>query len=160
VAAFQGIFEAHFESVYGYVAYRVMPDAAAAADITQDVFLAAVRTWPSFRHNGSILTWLRAIARRRVADHFRSRRRTAGLVEADVAAPETETVDRSRAVARAMRRLPVRYVELLEAKYLDELSVEAIARERRETPKAVESALTRAREAFRQHFNRLQGTEG
>jgi DNA-directed RNA polymerase specialized sigma24 family protein len=54
-----------------------------------------------------------------------------------------------------MRELPVKYADLLEEKYLEGLSVADIARRRGESDKAVESNLSRARDAFRQAFARM-----
>ena len=44
-------------------------------------------------------------------------------------------------------------------KYLDLLSVEQIAAEWDETPKAIESLLTRARQAFRSAYEHLSGID-
>jgi RNA polymerase sigma-70 factor (ECF subfamily) len=50
--------------------------------------------------------------------------------------------------------LPGRYEAVLRAKYLDQQSVAQIAESWRETPKAIESLLTRAREAFRAAYEK------
>ncbi len=55
-----------------------------------------------------------------------------------------------------MNAYPERYEAVLRAKYLDQQSVAAIAETWNETPKAVESLLTRAREAFRQAYDRSE----
>jgi RNA polymerase sigma-70 factor, ECF subfamily len=52
-------------------------------------------------------------------------------------------------IARALAALPEHYEAVLRAKYLEQQSVADIAAERRESEKAVESLLTRARQAFR-----------
>jgi DNA-directed RNA polymerase specialized sigma24 family protein len=52
--------------------------------------------------------------------------------------------------------LPQDYANLLEEKYLDGLSVRQIAQRRGVGEKSVESALSRAREAFREKYERLQ----
>jgi RNA polymerase sigma-70 factor (ECF subfamily) len=57
--------------------------------------------------------------------------------------------DRAERVALALASLLEHYEAVLRAKYLDGNSVAEIACERHETPKAIESLLTRAREAFR-----------
>jgi RNA polymerase sigma-70 factor, ECF subfamily len=55
-----------------------------------------------------------------------------------------------------LSRLPERYEAALRAKYLDQQSVVEIAEAWNESPKAVESLLTRARESFRQEYKRLE----
>jgi RNA polymerase sigma-70 factor (ECF subfamily) len=60
-----------------------LSDPATADDLTQEVYLRAIKGLPRFRGEASPLTWLLAIARRTVADHIRSqqRRRTAATTE-------------------------------------------------------------------------------
>jgi RNA polymerase sigma-70 factor (ECF subfamily) len=59
--------------VWRFCAHLVSP--AQADDLTQDVYLRAMRSLASFRGDASARTWLLAIARRVIADHYRSRRR-------------------------------------------------------------------------------------
>ncbi len=148
-----------FDDVYSYVAFRVAPDAEAASDITQEVFLAALKALPDFQGEGSPLAWLRAIARHKVGDYFRARKALPdppadsqlGVVVGGWSKHQQEAL----LVSQVLRRLPANYAELLEEKYLDEASVREIARRRNMSEKAVESALSRARDAFRKAFERL-----
>ena len=64
-------------------------------------------------------------------------------------APDRERAER---VARAPAALPERYEAALRAKYLDGRSVADIATAGGETPKAVESLLAFARQAFRDAY--------
>ncbi|HUU59725.1 MAG TPA: sigma-70 family RNA polymerase sigma factor [Phycisphaerae bacterium] len=160
-ADFQDILDRHFDRVYGYVAYRLAPNVEAAGDITQEVFLAAFKNWNGYRGDGSPLTWLQGIARRKVVDHFRALAAGKARFQADglelAASPDrTERQERALLTSQAMRSLPADQARLLEAKYLEGLSVRRIARQRGTTEKAVESALGRARRAFRDNFRKLQ----
>jgi RNA polymerase sigma-70 factor, ECF subfamily len=160
----QDAFEEHFGDVYGYVAYRLAPDLHAAEEVTQDVFLAAIEGWGSYRGDGQVLSWLRAIARRKVADHFQQRARRTGQAELDAdaevaASAAPETTDRVVLLAQAMRSLPPEYAEVLEEKYLEGLSVRQMAQQRSRTEKAIESVLSRARELLRSTFLRLEKRE-
>ena len=58
-------------------------------------------------------------------------------------------LEQAEQVARALAALPDRYEAVLRAKYLDLDSVERISAKWDESPKAIESLLTRARQAFR-----------
>ena len=161
--ALQIAFERSFEDVYRYVAYRLAPDLEATEEITQDVFLAALEGWAGYKGNGSPLGWLRGIARRKIADHFRSRsrsdlRRNGALAEIAPAHDEAWE-ERVLLVASVMGTLPSRYADLLEKRYFDGLSVREISHRRNTTEKAVESALSRARVAFRQTFEELRDKE-
>jgi RNA polymerase sigma-70 factor (ECF subfamily) len=62
-----------------------LADAGSADDLTQETYLRAVRSLPSFRADSSARTWVLAIARRVVADAIRAgsrRRRLARLLPA------------------------------------------------------------------------------
>lgn len=60
-------------------------DPAAADDLTQEVYLRALRAMPRFRGRSSARTWLLAIARRVAADEIRHRQRRRRLPDPDVA---------------------------------------------------------------------------
>ncbi len=126
---FEQIFDRYFERVYGYVAYRVAGNREIAKDITQEVFLAALQALPNFRGvrgDGPVLTWLRSIARNKVADHFRAREglpeRTLDDRSLDIDLHLSEKQDRAVLVSLVMRELPSNYGELLEEKYLEDLT--------------------------------------
>ena len=164
---FEDIFDQHFDGVYSYVAYRVAPDRELARDLTQEVFLAALKNWSGYRADGSPLTWLRSIARNKVADHFRRPKATTpqemdhlALDIASLSSADRQRRHQAAQVSLAIRRLPPDYAELLEEKYLEELSLKDMATRRATTQKAVESALHRARESFRQIFAKIQNGEG
>ena len=63
----------------------------------------------------------------------------------------------ARLVQVILDRLPQRYGDALEWKYIDGLSVGEIADRLGIGPKAAESTLTRAREAFRDAFTAARG---
>ena len=51
-------------------------DLPVAEDLVQDTFVAVVQGQGSFRNEAAVSTWLFAILRRKIADHFRSARRS------------------------------------------------------------------------------------
>lgn len=65
-----------------------LADPASADDLTQEVYLRAIKALPRFRGDSSFRTWLLAIARRTVADHIRSQQRRRG---APIGRPVTGT---------------------------------------------------------------------
>ena len=160
------LFGHYFDKVYSYIAYRLTPDLETARDITQDVFLAAFEQLDGYRGDASSLTWLRSIARHKVADHFRERSRassplTQGLdaLEEHACPPTSPAQEQALLVSLAMRQLPDHYVEVLEEKYIEGLPVTDMASARGMNEKAVESMLSRAREAFRIAFEKLRARE-
>ena len=72
---------------------------------------------------------------------------------------DLERQDLARLVQLTLDYLPARYSDVLEWKYLQGLSMREIAQRLDTTTKAVESLLTRAREAFRDGFATLTGVE-
>ena len=132
-----------------------------AEEIVQTTLITAVKKLKTWRGEAALFTWLCAICRRQLVDHWR---RTARQPESqpfdddpEVKAHLESLTDAGRdALAERVQvtldYLPERYGELLEWKYLQGLSVIEIAERIASTPKAVESMLTRARAAFREGF--------
>lgn len=70
-AEFARVYEDHVWRVYAYVAYR-LSDREAAEDLTQATFERALRAWSRFDpRRASEGTWLMAIARNLLTDHYR-----------------------------------------------------------------------------------------
>ena len=69
--AFDDAYEAHVWDVYGFLAYR-LDRRDEAEDLTQLTFERALRSWDRFDdRRASVRTWLLAIARNALIDHFR-----------------------------------------------------------------------------------------
>ena len=102
-----------------------------------------------------------------LANHLRMRRRRPELplADHDIADAELDTdagddqSEQAEWIARALAALSERAEAVLRAKYLDGMSVEQIAGEWDETPKAIESLLCRARHAFRGEYEKLAGND-
>ena len=141
------------DALYAYIAWRCGGLRDVADEVTQDVWLTAVRRLPTFDPvAGSFLGWLRGIAGRVLANRFRSDRRRERLLSLrPTPEPADAAIERERSerVAAALAALPMNYEAVLRAKYLDMLPVAAIATDMGLSEKAVESLLTRARAAFR-----------
>lgn len=166
------LFDRHFDEIYAYLAFRVAPDTDAARDLSQEVFAAALTSLCSLRDANAARGWLLQIARNKVADHFRQRakrnhlslstvvdtyeRTTAGQADQEQVRAHQE---RALLVSMIMRQLPQKQIDMLEDKYIRELSVESMATLHNTTTKAIESALSRARDAFRRMYTSAQATE-
>jgi len=165
-------------------AMRRAGDEDLAEEITQTTLIAGVSKLKTWRGEATLFTWLCTIARRQLVDHWRKTARQPELRplddDPDVRAaleslavhssafgdghPDAaETAEKSLDSGRLAERvritldyLPDRYGDVLEWKYLMGLSVNEIAERLTSTPKAVESMLTRARQAFREGFASCQ----
>ena len=75
----------HGTSVFRYCR-EALRDRALAEDVHQQVFIAAFRDLPKFSGRSTVRTWLFAIARHRVLDAAKSRRRARSHVDGEDAA--------------------------------------------------------------------------
>jgi RNA polymerase sigma-70 factor, ECF subfamily len=151
-------YEQEYAGLYAYVLWRCGGLRDRADDVVQETWLTAVQCVRKFDPvQGSFAGYLRGIAGNVLRNHLRSqqRRRTEPL-NGHVAAPDADAERRDRAerIARALSLLPQRYETVLRCKYVDGLSVAAIAAACGESEKAVESLLTRARHQFRKVFEK------
>ena len=170
--AFDEFFADYFPRLFRFAVLRLR-DPDAAEDIVQSSLIAAMRHLSSWRGEASLFTWLCTICRREIAAwQKRTSRRVIVSIEDDdpslraaldsigaaADAPDAglARADTGRIVQLALDHLPPRYSRALEWKYLEELSVDDIAGRLQCTPKAAESLLTRARDAFRDAFAAVQ----
>jgi RNA polymerase sigma-70 factor (ECF subfamily) len=168
--AFDEFFADYFPRLFRFAVLRLR-DQDAAEDLVQISLIAAVRNLASWRGEATLFTWLCTICRREIAawEKRTSRRVMVPLAEDDPGlraalesigadAPDAglARADTGRIVQLALDHLPPRYSRALEWKYLEDLSVDDIATRLQCTPKAAESLLTRARDAFRDAFAAVQ----
>jgi RNA polymerase sigma-70 factor, ECF subfamily len=155
-----------FDELDRFVFWRCGGRRHEADEIVQETWLTAVRQIRSFRpREGSFLAWLRGIAANLRRNQVRaagrlSQRETqaAALVDAAQAKQVTHDHDQSEQIAATLDGLLERQESVLRAKYFDGLSVAEIAEAWKESPKAIESLLSRARDAFRERFEQLSST--
>jgi len=157
--AWRTLYDETFTGVYAYVLWRCGGLRDRADEVSQETWLTAVRRLRAFDPSvGSFAAWLRGIAANVLRNHFRrekQRTRRTQLLENEPLAVE-ETREQAARIALALESLPPHYEAVLRMKYLEAHSVADIAAERGESLKAVESQLSRAREAFRQAYLQLE----
>jgi RNA polymerase sigma-70 factor (ECF subfamily) len=157
--AWQTWYDESFADLAAYVAWRCAGLRDLSEDIVQETWLTALGRIRSFDPvRGTFVSWLCGIAANLLRNRLRKQQRRAaqqyrlnGHYTAP-AADEAEKRDRAERIAQALAALPERYEAVLRAKYLDQQSMAQIAQTWNETPKAVESLLTRARQAFREAY--------
>ena len=162
-------YDAFAERVWRATARLLGPAHADIADVVQETFLAAARSARGYDPaKGALWFWLWGIARRQLALHLRKQERwqrvtviasngqlSRWLDGQDPLPAETlEAKELSELVRETLAALPEDYADVLTAKYLDDVSVEQIASEERCTETAIRSRLARARQAFREAFDR------
>jgi RNA polymerase sigma factor (sigma-70 family) len=159
--AFTEFYRAHVDQVTRFVTRRVT-DPQLAADLTADVFLAAIEAAAHYRGAvGGPRTWLFGIARNVIASEFRrsARERRAEQLIAGRRLLDADDVDRLAARIDAARRVRELHAELqalpeseravLELVSVDGLSVAEAAAALNIRPVAARVRLHRARRALR-----------
>jgi RNA polymerase sigma-70 factor (ECF subfamily) len=166
--AFSEFFDAYFPRLFRF-ALRRLGDADAAEEIAQATLVLAVRKVGTWRGEAALFTWLCTLCRRELSAYYERKGRAPALTpldddpavrtELDAIAAETDDPERIFERTRLAERvrltldvLPPRYADALEWKYIQGLAVAEIATRLQSTPKAVESLLARARQAFREGF--------
>jgi len=133
-AAFAQLYEAYFDKIYRYIAIRI-GDKMEAEDITQQVFLKAIKAISSFRWKGvPFSAWLFRIAHNQVVDYLRKikKRVSVPLKESLVASGDDppEIFDRKLDVERlsaATKRLTLAQQEVISLRFAAEMPVTQVA---------------------------------
>lgn len=172
--SFDAFFGSYYPRLYRFALARLDGDADLAEDTAQVVLCQALSKMSTFRGEAPLFSWLCTFCRHEISKQRKARSRAQGdrplteddpevrgaldallaesSVEPDVAVYETEV---RRLVKVALDYLPSLYADVLEAKYVSELSVNEIADRLGRSPKATESILSRARVAFRDSMHVL-----
>ena len=164
-AAWAKLYDGAYAELWAYAVWRCAGLRDLAEEITQETWLVAVRRIRDFDpQRGRFLTWLRGIAAHVLHNQLRTRwRRSRQTLDGDDIAESVreneERREQAELIARALAELPERSEAVLRAKYLDFMSVKEIAEDWGQTAKAVESLLTRARQAFRVTYEKLAGND-
>lgn len=152
------ILDEHMPIVYGFVYARVAGNGAIAEDITQETLMEGLRGAGGFRGDSRLSSWLCTIARRRIASHYKKeRRRELEISGLHVIGAQESRVDESDVVIRALAALPPTHRQVLTMKYMDDMSVEAIANELGRTRVQVQSLLQRAKVGLKAQMENSNG---
>ena len=174
--AFDQFFNEYYPKLFRFVKRRLPEDPAAAEDVAQATLCRALESLRTWRGEAALMTWLCTLCRRELSARWRDARHFAAapvLAEDD---PEIRAALESLLAAEgsdplllagqqelrvticaALDYLPPPYADILEWKYVRDMSVADIALRLGRSAKATESLLTRARESFRDTFTLLRG---
>jgi RNA polymerase sigma-70 factor (ECF subfamily) len=170
--ALEQFYRAHVEEVLRFIARRVS-DPATAADLTSDVFVAAIGSSASYdAGRGTPRAWLIGIARivvlgeyRRSAHETEKQRRISGrrlLDDADILRLEErlDAAKEARVLYELIDRLPVGERDVIELVGVDGMSVVDAAAALDISPTAARVRLHRARRTLKALRNPLANDEG
>jgi RNA polymerase sigma-70 factor (ECF subfamily) len=160
--AIEILWELHSDDVFRYCR-RMVGNDAEAADVTQKVFVHAIKGLDRLRSVDHPARWLIGIARHRCLDHARSARRAPQLVDASTlceiagAAFIAEAADEDpRTVSllgECLECLDTRDRTLIELRFYQGLPYKEIATQLGNTPAALRVRLMRACFLLRRHLN-------
>ena len=150
--AFSTLYERHLNSVYKRVWYGVPQEDV--EDVTQEVFIAAMKSLKSFRGDAQFTTWLRTLTTRKIADYYRRTRRKSADISAETELKEEHEnlpiedrglshVDRIH-LQDALNEVPEHYREVVLLRFAEGLSFKEIARVQGASLEATKSLFRRA----------------
>jgi len=156
IEAFTMLYEKHLTPVYKRVCYLVPREDV--EDVTQDVFIAVIKSMKKFRGDSKFSTWLRTLTNRRIADYHRSKKpyskvsidtddeRHQALENPDA---DYKSLDDFITLRQALIELPENYREILLLRFVDGLQFSEIASQIEISLEAAKSRYRRAIAALR-----------
>jgi len=165
--AFDRFFEENFARLYRFAIARLADDPESAREVVQITLTRAVRKLATFRAEAALFTWLCAICRNEINDWLSRQGRYRDhivLIEdrpevqaavdsfhapsADSPERHYQRVEALRLIQVALDRLPPKYGDVLEWKYVEGHSVKEISARLEIGTEATQSLLARAKRAF------------
>ncbi len=137
------LYERYLPLVYNRVRYTVPVEDV--EDVTQEVFISAIRSLKSFRGDAKFSTWLRTLTIRQIAEYYRKRRAPTSPLNEDMVAPRDPCdADDILLLKQALRKIPDKYREILLLRFAEEIPFQEIARIQGKSLEAVKSLFRRA----------------
>ncbi len=177
--AFDRFFEENFARLYRFAIVRLADDPEGAREVVQITLTKAVRKLHQYRAESALFTWLCAICRNETSDWLRRQVRyrehivlyedhpeiQAAVDSFQVPAEENpekqyQRTEAMRLIQVALDRLPAKYGDILEWKYVEGHSVKEISAKLEIGTEAAQSMLSRAKRAFAEVYSSLNETVG
>lgn len=157
--AFSDLYERFFPVVHKRVAYLIPTEDV--DDVTQEIFIAMIRSLKTFRGDSKFSTWLRVITNRQIANYYRSNSQSLQDTELDDSWQPTQASspfaarvrqDRKILVQQGLRHLPDHYKEIILLRFAEGLRFKDIAALQGKSLDATKSTFRRAIEAMRKEL--------
>ena len=181
--AFDQFFNDNFARLYRFAIARLANDAESAKEVVQTTLTKAVRKMHTYRAESAMFTWLCAICRNEISDWLSRQGRYLDHIVLVEDSPEVQAavdsfqapagdsperhyqrVEALRLIQVALDRLPPKYGDVLEWKYVEGHSVKEIATRLNIGTEAAQSLLARAKRSFADVYgalsNALNTTDG
>lgn len=177
--AFDRFFADNFARLYRFALVRLSDDPEAAREVAQITLTRAVRSLDTYRAEAALFTWLCAICRNTTSDWLAKQGRYREHIVLVEDFPELQAavdsfhapeqmgpefnyrrVELLRLIQVALDRLPPRYGDILEWKYIEGLSIKEISAKLNIGSEAAQSLLARAKRAFAEVYSTLTAGHG
>jgi RNA polymerase sigma-70 factor (ECF subfamily) len=177
--AFDQFFDDNFARLYRFAMARLSDDPEGAREVVQMVMTRAVQKMHTYRAESAMFTWLCAICRNQISDWLARQGRYRDhivLVEdlpevqaavdsfqapvADSPERHYQRVEALRLIQVALDRLPPKYGNVLEWKYVEGHSIKEISARLDIGTEAAQSLLARAKRAFADVYSTLNSALG
>ncbi len=174
--AFDRFFSDNFARLYRFALTRLPDDPDGTREVVQIALTKAIRKLHTYRGESALFTWLCAITRNEMSDWLAKQGRyrqhivlTEDFPEIQSAvdsfqAPQSDSPEQNyqraelvRLIQVALDRLPTKYGNVLEWKYIEGYSVSEIAEKLNLGNEATQSLLARAKRAFSDAYGSLSG---
>ena len=140
----------YLDDIYRYSALRI-----GRHEDAEDIAIEVVQSLPNPCHKRDLRLYMLGMARRKVADWYRSQRPTTTLLEADRAIRFDHQSDQVTLVRQVMTGLNDDHREVLTLKYTFGMTSAEIGGVMDRSPEAIDSLLQRARAAFEADWTAL-----
>lgn len=168
--ALELVYSRYADLLFAFICHHMNGTRTDAEDVWQETLLTSFEALPAYNGTGRLFSWMCGIARHKIADHYRRSDSVATdtiamapdhLAEPISATPLPEEMliqNATRAVViETLASLPEMYRLVLIARYAEGKSTTEVAKTLHKSYKATESLLSRARSAFRETFEQLEG---
>lgn len=155
--AFHALYHRHFPAVHRRAGYLVPTEDV--DDVTQEIFIAVLRSLPKFRGDSQFSTWLWTLCNHKIAEFYRKHRRKQDpqVVHLAEAAGRTEGhtpefLEDWVFMMAALLKLPRKYREIILLRFVEDMPFHEIAEFLGQSIEAVKSLHRRAIAALKKHL--------
>jgi len=165
---FKEIYEKNFNYVYSFVFLRLAANKEAAEDIVQETFISALKGLINYKATSSYKTWLCGIAKNKILNYYRNNIKKEGFTcveELNYVVDKQDVefmvinLETRKVILETLNNLKPIYKYVLILKYIDDYSVNDIAKYLCKTLKSIDGILQRAKSSFKKEFIKKAGDE-
>jgi len=153
--AFDILYHRYVKKVYNRVRY-LAPETD-VEDITQEVFIAVIRSLPSFRGEAKFSTWLRTLTNNKVNENFRKRSRKKETMQVDLEHAErssdhsnTSSMEDIITVQHALNNIPKQYRGIILLRFAEGMTFKEVAENLNKNLESTKSLYRRAISALKE----------